>query len=192
MLTESRKSQMRDVRQFDERLQSIIAENPPKGAEMLLNLHQELEHDGARLSSKLKQSPQDGDALEAAYRTICSHAEDAAEIETCSFKFREDVISGFKQAIMARGGIDIFSSDGETEGSQDEFDSLEKAQDVQETALNVTVMRQWFLDHIEHPFPTTKDKQDLAARSNANGVGTKGVLSPAQVSHCVVYFIVTF
>ncbi|PWN27135.1 hypothetical protein BDZ90DRAFT_260801 [Jaminaea rosea] len=55
-----------------------------------------------------------------------------------------------------------------------------------DSALNATVMRQWLLEHIDHPFPSNEDKRALADESNRRGVGTKGKLQPGQ---CTLWFI---
>lgn len=57
-----------------------------------------------------------------------------------------------------------------------------KGAQATESPLNATIMRRWFLSHIEYPFPSTNDKQQLTEESNANGIGKKGQLSTGQVS----------
>ena len=61
-------------------------------------------------------------------------------------------------------------------------DNSREGENKSEQVLNSSGMRQWMLEHIAHPFPTSADKQRIVDNTNASGLGSKGELTAGQVS----------
>lgn len=52
---------------------------------------------------------------------------------------------------------------------------------VLEQSDNASYLRQWMMDHIDHPFPTNKDKAEIMAKCDPDLRGSKRELTPKRV-----------
>lgn len=164
--------------------------NEARLRELLSRVHSialEISHSNAENSSDVASWTQVAYTVQAIHAIAASFAEQEERLS----QHRRDVTDTVKVLLREQPCHTITGSlSGEGFESQEICSYSEchqskvapAAAEHSEQSLNAIILRRWMLKHMEHPFPKTQDKEDIAEETNRGATSVKGQLRPEQVS----------